>query len=139
MSSENDEEPTSEQQRDDKGRFAPKTQTDKNGQTQTDSTDYPFMNAFMAEKLGLSDKFAELSQKFSPKELYGHLKFTAMTNEKQQKQQGLPDNEKVVPATPQAQKLQLPGTLLEKPNLTKDKFSVSFKMSPSELIKPKKE
>ena len=103
------------------------------------------MNAFMAKQLGLSDKFADLSQKFSPEELYGHLKFTAMTSEKSNTQSPpasgqLPPNQKIAPITPSEKKtdLKIPGKLTSKPVLIEDQFNLSYEIAPRDLINPKK-
>lgn len=141
MSKENDDQPPAEKPRDEKGKYIPENKKDDQGQSQTNFTDYSFVNAFMAKQLGLSSNFADLSTKFGPEELYSHLKFVAMTNDKPQQQtqqQGLPPNQQVVPVTPQQQKFELPGKQLHKPNLNKDEFNVSFTISPEELINPKK-
>lgn len=141
MSTENPDQDPPEKPRADNGRFTKKTQTEPQGQNNQKLPDYAFMNAFMAKQLGMSDKFADLSQKFSPEDLYGHLKFTAMTSDKQQgtpSKQGLPENQPIVPVSPPVPPLELPGTQIHKPNLSQEEFSVSFSVDPGDLIKPQK-
>lgn len=142
MATEKEDQPDSEQPRDNKGRFTPKTETEKTVQTSATISDYPFINAFMAKQLGLSDNFADLQQQFSPEELYKHLKFVAMTKAttgSQSENSKLPPNQKVVPVQPQeSTKPELPGTVIGKPDFTEENFNISVRMAPSELIKPKK-
>jgi len=149
MSSENNDQTPSEQPRNEKGQFTPKPQTANNGQSSQNFTDYAFVNAFMAKQLGLSAKFADLSQQYPPEKLYDNLKFLALTKEEQAQQQqqqpqmqqqpqGLPPNQQAVPMSPVGQRndqVQLPGTQMHKPNLTADDFNVSFSIQPKDLIK----
>ena len=140
MSEETKDNNDSAQPRDDKGRFAPKNETAINGQTPVTELELPFINAFMAKQLGLSDKFADLQQQFTPEALYHHLKFTAMTKPSEQAQSSkLPPNEQVAPISPSPGPLDnMPGTIIGKPNLTDENFSIQLSMDPRELLSPKK-
>jgi len=94
----------------------------------------------MAKNLGLSEKFADLSQQFSPEELFKHLKFVAMTQDTEQKPKPKPkelgDNQPIVPITPVASKFDIPGLTVLGTSKQGDNFSLSAKISARDLLKP---
>lgn len=128
-----------EQPRDNQGRFTTKSQSDSSEQSQPTSSDYTKMNSFLAKQLGLTDKLADFQTKYEPEALFRQLSFMAENTEGKggTTQKTLPENQNIVPISPQPTKHELPGVQMHKPILTKDKFSVSFKMNPKDLIQPK--
>ena len=105
------------------------------GQSQPKTSDYTKMNAMLAKNLGLQGKFADLTMEYTPEELFRQLSFM---NDNTNRQGGLPENQPIAPISPQPNKYELPGEQLKKPNLSKDNFSVSFKINPKDLLQPKK-
>ena len=144
MAEEQTESNTSEPPRDDKGRFAPKNDSENSGQTFPNSSDYTKMNSYLAKQLGLTDKLADFQTQYQPNQLFKQLSFMAdnMDTKPQQPQSKggqLPPNQQVAPVSPPQPKHKLPGTQKHKPVLDKDEFSVSFEVDPNELFSPKKE
>ena len=140
MSEEQEEVSQSEQDRDKKGRFAQKNKTDMNGGSQPRTSDYTKMNSFLAKQLGIEGKLADFQTQYEPEALFKQLSFMADNTESKRgtKPNILPDNQPIAPISPQPNKYELPGTQLKKPNLSKDNFSVSFKINPKDLLQPKK-
>lgn len=129
------------QPREPSGKFAPKPKTDSTVQSQPADSDYTKMNSFMAKQLGLSDKIADLQTKYDPKDLFQRLTFMSENTanaEGTQPKGGLPPNQPIAPITPGAEKYELPGIQLSKPNLTKENFSVHYKIPFSEVVGKKK-
>lgn len=143
MSENDNDQAGSEQTRDDKGKFTKQTKTDNSGSSGPKTSDYTKMNSYLAKQLGLADKLADFQTKFDPSELFNQLTFMAdnSTNTPASSNGGsrLPPNQPIAPVSPPAPKFELPGTQLHKPDLSKENFSVSYEISPSDLIKPKKE
>lgn len=142
MSEEQEENTTSGQPRDDKGRFAPKNESDMNGQSHPRSSDYTKMNSYLAKQLGLTDKLPDFQIQYQPDELFKQLSFmadhsdTSTAPQSQQKGQ-LPQNQKVAPISPPQPKQTLPGTQQFTPNLDKDEFSVSYSIDPNDIFSQK--
>ena len=97
--------------------------------------DYTKMNSFLAKQLGIQGKLADLQTQYEPQDLFKQLNFMI---DNSVGSQGLPPNQPIAPISPQPNKYELPGTQLKKPNLSKDNFSVSFKINPKDLLQPKK-
>jgi hypothetical protein len=128
-----------EQPRDPKGRFAPKTRSESHGQTQPSESEYTKLNSLLAKQLGITDKLADYQTKYDPRELFKMLEFMVDNSDQKPSAQGrLPPNEPIAPISPDQSKIELPGVKWnEKPNLTQNKFSASFRISPSDLLKSK--
>lgn len=128
------------QPRDEKHRFARKTQTDSTERSQPTEAEYTKINSRLAKQLNLTDKLADYQTQYNPKELYKMLDFMADNSvlKSGTQQNALPENQPIAPISPQPAKYELPGVQLKKPNLSKDNFSVSFKINPKDLLQPKK-
>ncbi|KKM67467.1 hypothetical protein LCGC14_0976130 [marine sediment metagenome] len=125
------------QPREPSGKFTSKTKPDSTVQSQPKESEYTKMNSFMAKQLGLSDKLADLQTKHDPKDLFQRLSFMSentSTWEKESGKGGLPPNKPVAPITPGTEKFDLPGKQLSTPNLTKQNFSVHYKIPFKEII-----
>lgn len=142
MSQQNGENGNSEQQRDGQGRFTPQNQTVQTGQSQPTDSEYMKINAILQKQSGISaEKFLEYQGKMSAKDLFDKLSF--MVDNIQPPQQTptpptLPPNQPIVPISPEAGKVKLPGTPIGTQNLTKDGFSVHLKLDSKKLLHPKK-
>lgn len=142
MSEQPDQTPQSEQPRDGKtGKFASK-ETAPTAPTQPTTNDYSKMNAILQKQTGLSaEKFVDYQSKMTPRELFDKLSFMADNvepNRAAPKSTTLPPNQPIIPITPQPNAIEFPGTVIGKPNLDSDKFSLHLTMSPSELLKSDK-
>ena len=102
--------------------------------------DYTKMNSFLAKQLGIEAKLADFQTQYEPEALFKQLSFMADNTERKGGTQSntLPENQPIAPISPQPNKYELPGEQLKKPNLSKDGFSVSFKIDPKDLLQPKK-
>ena len=140
MSEEQEESDNSEQERDGKGRFAPKTKTESTGGSQPRSSDYTKMNSILAKQLGISNKLADFQTQYEPEALFKQLSFMADNTESNggTQHKTLSENQPIAPISPEPNKYELPGTQLKKPNLSKDNFSVSFQINPKDLIQKNK-
>ena len=140
MSEEQEEVSDPEQERDGQGRFKQKTKTESTDTSQPGSSDYTKMNSYLAKQLGISNKLADFQTQYEPEALFKQLSFMADNTERKggTQQNALPENQPIAPISPQPNKYELPGTQLKKPNLSKDNFSVSFKINPKDLLQPKK-
>ena len=142
MSEENEDSNEREQERDDKGRFAQKTQTDVRGQYSPTEGDYSKMNAILQKQTGMSaEKFVEYQRKITPRELFDKLSFLADNQEMPPsgKKQGLPPNQDFVPTSPGSEKFKLPGKAIGSQRMGKEeKFGLHLAFDPRELFTPKK-
>lgn len=142
MSEENKEKQKTEQSRDEKGHFTPKTQTVDIGQSQPKMSDYTKMNSFMAKQLGLTDKLADLQTKYDPQDLFNRLSFmneNTSTWKQENKKGELPPNEDFVRITPGPDKFNLPGMPIGTQRMGKeDKFGLHIAFDPVKLFTPKK-
>ena len=140
MSEEIEEVSDPEQGRDGQGRFTTKIKTESTDTSQPKSSDYTKMNSFLAKQLGIEGKLADFQTQYEPEALFKQLSFMADNTERKggTQQNALPENQPIAPISPQPNKYELPGTQLKKPNLSKDGFSVSFKIDPKDLLQPKK-
>ena len=129
-----------EQPRDKQGRFGQKVKTDSTDRSQPITSDYTKMNSYLAKQLGIEAKLADFQTQYEPEALFKQLSFMADNTERKEgtKQNTLPENQPIAPISPQPNKYELPGEQMKKPNLSKDGFSVSFKIDPKNLIQPKK-
>jgi hypothetical protein len=141
MSEEQDENTSSEPPRDEKGRFAPKNQSESIGRSQPSDSDYTKMNSYLAKQLGLTDKLADFQTQYQPNQLFKQLSFMADNASPQGAAKGQPNsrppNQQVAPISPPQPKHELPGKQIHKPNLDREEFSVSFQVDPRELFRQK--
>lgn len=144
MSEENKDIDESGQERDGKGRFTPKTQTESNGQSSPTEGDYTKMNAILQKQSGMSaEKFVEYQRKLTPRELFNQLNFLVDNIEtpppKTKEGGGLPPNKDFVPTSPGGEKVTLPGRQMGVQKLGKEeKFGLHLAFDPRELFTPKK-
>jgi len=142
MSEENKEKDNSGQERDEKGKFTPKTPTDDHGQSSPSEGDYSKMNTILQKQTGMTaEKFVEYQRKLTPLELFKQLSFLADNQASQPSgiKQGLPPNEAFVPITPGANKVKLPGMPIGKQRMgKKEKFGLHIAFDPVKLFTPKK-
>lgn len=126
--------------RDEGGQFAPKIEPKVSEGSQPKDSEYTKMNSRLAQQLGLTDKLADYQTKYNPRDLYSKLDFMADNSDKPKgtQQKGLPPNEQIAAISPQPNKFELPGIQLSKPNLTKENFSVHYKIPFKDLIQHKK-
>ena len=114
------------------GQFAPKIEPKPPERSQPSDSEYTKINSRLAKQLNLTDKLADYQTQYNPRELYKMLDFMADNSGKsegaQQKGQGLPPNEKAAPISPATEKYELPGIQIDKPNLSKQNFSVHYKI-----------
>jgi hypothetical protein len=133
----------SELMRDKKGRFAPKSQSAPNGQSQPSDSEYTKINSILAKQLGITDRLADYQTKHDPRELFKMLEFMVENSDNHGRAapnaNGLPPNQPVVPVSPEPSQIDLPGIKWnDKPNLSKDHFSASFRIGPKDLFKSNK-
>ena len=130
------------QERDEKGKFKPKPQTEVRGQSQPTEGEYSKMNTILQKQTGMTaDKFVEYQRKFTPRELFNQLSFLADNVETppSSQKQDLPPNQDFVPITPGTNKFNLPGKAIGKQMMGKeDKFGLHIAFDPKELFTPKK-
>ena len=127
------------QPREPSGQFTSKTKTDSTDKSQPQVSDYTKMNSFMAKQLGLTDKLADMQTKYEPQDLFKRLSFmNENTSITEKEKGGLPPNEPAAPITPGTEKYDLPGTQMSKPNMTKEGFSVSYKIPFKDVVGKKK-
>lgn len=142
MSDENQDSNDREQQRNEKGQFTPKTQTDTHGQSQPTEGEYSKMNTILQKQTGMSaEKFVEYQRKLTPRELFDKLNFLADNQgaPPSGKKQGLPPNADFVPTSPGSDKFKLPGKSIGTQRMGKEeKFGLHRAFDPRELFTPKK-
>ncbi len=129
------------QPRESSGRFTSKTKTEPTVQSQPTDSEYTKMNSRLAQQLGLTDKLADYQTKYNPRDLYSKLDFMAdnsVKTEGTQPKGGLPPNQPIAQITPSTEKYELPGIQISTPNLTKQNFSVHYKIPFKEIIGKKK-
>ena len=126
--------------RDTTGQFTPESQPKPTERYQPTDSEYTKINSRLAKQLKLTDKLADYQTQYNPKELYKMLDFMADNSVLKggTQQSTLPENQSIAHISPQPNKHELPGTQLKKPNLTKDGFSVSYKIDPKDFLQPKK-
>ena len=142
MSEENEENKDSGQERDEKGHFKPKTQTESIGRSSPMEGDYSKMNTILQKQSGMSaEKFVEYQRKLTPRELFNQLNFLVDNIEKtpSKTKDGLPPNKDFVPTSPGGEKTTLPGIQKGVQKLGKEeKFGLHLAFDPKELFAPKK-
>ena len=142
MSDENKDKDNTGQERDEKGKFKPKPQTEVRGQSQAADGEYSKMNRILQKQSGMSaEKFVEYQGKYTPRELFNQLSFLVDNQETppSSKRQGLPPNQDFVPTSPGSEKIKLPGKAIGKQMMGKeDKFGLHIAFDPKELFTPKK-
>lgn len=142
MSDENKDKDNSGQERDEKGKFTPKTPTVDHGQSSPSEGDYSKMNAILQKQTGMSaEKFVEYQRKLTPMELFKQLSFLAENQEDKPsgQKQGLPPNQDFVPTSPGSDKVSLPGKAIGKQSMGKDSaFELHRAFDPRDLFTPKK-
>lgn len=129
---------TQEQPRDGKGRFASKPHSEGTEQSHPAESEYTKINSILAKQLGITDKLADYQTKYNPRELFQRLEFMVENTDGKQSPQGntLPPNQDFIPVSPEPSKIDLPGVIWnEKPNLSSQKFSASFRIKPADLLK----
>lgn len=129
------------QPREPSGRFGQKPKTEPMVQSQPTDSEYTKMNSRLAQQLGLTDKLADYQTKYNPRDLYSKLDFMAdnsVKTEGTQPKGGLPPNQPIAQITPSTEKYELPGIQISTPNLTKQNFSVHYKIPFKEIIGKKK-
>ena len=127
--------------RDATGQFAPKIEPKVPEGSQPTDSEYTKMNSRLAQQLGLTDKLADYQTKYNPRDLYSKLDFMAdnsVKTEGTQPKGGLPPNLPIAQITPSTEKYELPGIQTSTPNLTKQNFSVHYKIPFKEIIGKKK-
>ena len=142
MSEEEGESTESNQERDGRGRFSPKTQTDNHGQSGPTEGDYSKINTILQKQTGMSaEKFVEYQRKLTPRELFNQLSFLADNQASPPigQKQGLPPNQPFVPMSPGTQKVKLPGRPIGKQSLGRDdKFALHIAFDPKKIFQPQK-
>lgn len=140
MSEEQEESSIPDQDRDGKGRFSRKNQTESTEGSQPRSSDYTKMNSILTKQLGIEGKLADFQTQYEPEALFKQLSFMADNTESNggASRKTLPENQPIAPISPEPNKYTLPGVQMKKPNLSKDNFSVSFKIDPKDLIRKNK-
>ncbi len=117
-------------ERDDTGQYTPKIEPKPSERSQPSDSEYTKINSRLAKQLNLTDKLADYQTQYNPKELYKMLDFMADNSDGKAAAppKGLPPNEKAAPISPATEKYELPGIQIDKPNLTKQNFSVHYKI-----------
>lgn len=142
MSDENKDNNNSGQERDEKGHFKPKIQTESIGQSSPTEGDYSKMNTILQKQSGMSaEKFVEYQRKLTPRELFNQLNFLVDNIEMppSKPKDGLPPNKDFVPTSPGGERVTLPGRQMGTQKLGKEeKFGLHLAFDPKELFTPKK-